>query len=68
MSESPHTPTEGEAILAHSDAANCNWAAVSDQAASAWLTCWSICRMLANVQVLPGFIGDYSMDKTCWLG
>lgn len=61
-------PVEGRQDFSEVQAHNHSSAAVSSQAATAWLTCWSICRVLVNVQVLPGFIGNHGTDKACWLG
>lgn len=40
---------------------------INPQAAAAWLVSWSICRVLAHVQILPAFLGSHVSDTECWL-
>lgn len=40
---------------------------VSVQTIKAWLACWSLCRIIVHVQILPGFIGSHNIDRPCWL-
>ena len=40
---------------------------IKPQAAAAWLVAWSICRVLAHVQILPAFLGSHVSDTECWL-
>lgn len=40
---------------------------IEPQGAAAWLACWSICRMLAHVQIVPAFLGTHRSDAICWV-